>query len=52
MLMQERELAADLMKRLEQRTAERDEALAAIATAEGRVRVSSSVIHVCGVPMA
>lgn len=37
--MQERELVADLMNRLDVRTAERNEALAATAAAEGRIKV-------------
>lgn len=38
----ERELVADMMKRLELRTAERNEAMAATSAAEGRIRVSQS----------
>jgi hypothetical protein len=36
---QEREVVADLMSRLEQRTAERNEAMQAAAAAEARVKV-------------
>jgi len=38
-MLQERELVADLMSRLELRSDERNEALAATAAAEGRVKV-------------
>jgi hypothetical protein len=38
-LLQERELVADLMNRLDVRTAERNEALSVAAAAEGRIKV-------------